>query len=596
MKHKRKFSLKFKKINKKETHSMDKQEKNKKGWKLFSFMRNIPISGKYLAVFVSTIILFGIATFLVYMQLTKAKNDVDEIIEISRITEMMTELALITEKQDSAINSYIIVGHASYVDQFKDLQQQAKAIIDELDGKFPEEEQYYFDIIKESNQVINDVFLNDMINETRELSITAMQMDIGSKKSRMVSYINTINDTLKELEKESIKNVNQSMNNSIQSLIWINTISIVLGFILLIIIGRYISRNLKKVVETTNIIASGDLTLEPLAYAGKDEIGQLSNSVNQLQANIRNIVSKVADASKAIAQSSELLMQSSHEVKEGSAQMVTTMDELAAGAENQASSAADLAEKMGQFVDTVQQSQKVGENVADSSKEVLQLTDEGVQLMSESVQQMSKIDQIVSHSVEKVRGLDEKSKEIFHLVEVVRDIADQTNLLALNAAIEAARAGEHGKGFAVVAEEVRKLAEEVANSVTEITNIVNSIREETDEVVHTLNTGYDEVKNGTAQIEKTGKNFHEIESFITVTVDKISEVASRLEEIAQNSEQMNHLITDIAAVSEEAAAGVEESSAATQQTSSAMDEISNNATELAQLSEQLTKEIAVFKL
>ncbi len=75
-----------------------------------------------------------------------------------------------------------------------------------------------------------------------------MQMDIGSKKSRMVSYINTINDTLKELEKESIKNVNQSMNNSIQSLILINMISI-MKIILLITLYKEDIQNQKSLLK-----------------------------------------------------------------------------------------------------------------------------------------------------------------------------------------------------------------------------------------------------------------------------------------------------------------------------------------------------------
>ncbi len=37
--------------------------------------------------------------------------------------------------------------------------------------------------------------------------------------------------------------------------------------------------------------------------------------------------------------------------------------------------------------------------------------------------------------------LDDKSKQIGAILEVIQHIAEQTNLLALNAAIEAARAG-----------------------------------------------------------------------------------------------------------------------------------------------------------
>lgn len=59
----------------------------------------------------------------------------------------------------------------------------------------------------------------------------------------------------------------------------------------------------------------------------------------------------------------------------------------------------------------------------------------------------------------KLALLSENTKKINEVLKLIGDVAAQTNLLALNAAIEAARAGEAGRGFAVVAQEVRKLAE-----------------------------------------------------------------------------------------------------------------------------------------
>jgi methyl-accepting chemotaxis protein len=44
--------------------------------------------------------------------------------------------------------------------------------------------------------------------------------------------------------------------------------------------------------------------------------------------------------------------------------------------------------------------------------------------------------------------------------------------LGLNAAIEAARAGEQGRGFAVVAEEIRKMAVNSVQAVSDIKRIL----------------------------------------------------------------------------------------------------------------------------
>lgn len=76
--------------------------------------------------------------------------------------------------------------------------------------------------------------------------------------------------------------------------------------------------------------------------------------------------------------------------------------------------------------------------------------------------------------------LQKTSTEIRNIVEIVQSIAEQTNLLSLNASIEAARAGEHGKGFAVVANEVRRLATQTEDSVTNVTSLVNQTGEQID--------------------------------------------------------------------------------------------------------------------
>lgn len=581
----------------KRTKKNHSKHKNKSAFMKVKVLNNVPIGMKYLIIFLFSVILFFAATLIVYMQLSVAKKDVDLIITHSEIANSMTGMALIVEQQHSAINSYAMTGNERHIESYDRMYEHLQQVLEKLDGAFVNDDEHKYEAIMMNVESIHDLVHNKLIPQKQNNEgVVSTQIEIDTLKDALMNLSNDLIKSFSVLQEQSVASVNDSMNRSIVFLIVINIISIVIGFITLLIIGRFISNNLKRVVQATTKIAQGDLRLDPLPYKGKDEIGMLSEAVNTLNKNIKDIIEKVQNASQAVTSSSELLMLASREVKEGSEQMVITMDELASGAETQANTASDLSEQMGNFVDSVHQSQQDGSAVVKSSEQVLKLTNEGSKLMTESVNQIMAIDDKVSESVEKVIGLDEKSEQISHLVDVVKNIADQTNLLALNAAIEAARAGEHGRGFAVVAEEVRKLAEEVAHSVTEITNIVTTIQTETHEVVTTLNDVYKQVKEGSEQIEETGSSFKTIEYFIESMVSSIQTVANRLAQISESSEHMNSLITDIAAVSEQAAAGVEQSSASTQQTSSAMDQISVNAEQLAKLAEQLNREVNVFKI
>lgn len=389
---------------------------------------------------------------------------------------------------------------------------------------------------------------------------------------------------------------NQPARETLNIVLLVIGVSLFLGVFIIWLFANNISRPLNIVSGQMDHLANGNLTLEPLPIKSKDEIGQLGHAMNQMQMGLKEMIQNVSNASETITTQSEEFTQSANEVRQGGEQIATTMQELSSGAESQAMSATALIEMMEDFNVKIEVSNKFGEEIERTSDSVLIMTGEGRVLMDQSVTQMESIHQKVTIAVENVQGLNSHTKEISKLIQVIQEIADQTNLLALNAAIEAARAGEQGKGFAVVAAEVKKLAEQVSDSVGGITNIVDRILLGSVDAVNSLQSSYDEVENGTKHIKVTGQTFGAINESVIEMVGKTQNISRNLRVLTDYSVEMNKSIEEVAAVAEESAAGVEQTAASTQQSSSSMEEIALGAEALAYLATQLNEQVNKFKL
>ncbi|WP_203363268.1 methyl-accepting chemotaxis protein [Bacillus sp. REN10] len=165
-----------------------------------------------------------------------------------------------------------------------------------------------------------------------------------------------------------------------------------------------------------------------------------------------------------IASSSKQLTASADQSTEAAKQVAQATEKVACGSEELKTSIGEtinvinvLSTQMDDAVYRTEEATKLSENASKA-------TAEGAAEIQAIISSITAIHQKVKDTAMVIQQLDKRSQEINDIIAMITNIAEQTNLLALNAAIELARAGESGPGFAVVVEEVRKLAEQSAQS------------------------------------------------------------------------------------------------------------------------------------
>lgn len=305
------------------------------------------------------------------------------------------------------------------------------------------------------------------------------------------------------------------------------------------IVGR-----MQSVVETSRRIASGDLQ-GPIPRSGRDEVGQLSQSVGEMQESLRKALVETRDNAARITATS--------------GNLADNVGQLEQGAEVQAEAASSIAANIEELTVSINHISDATGEASRLAGESDRLAETGKNNIEKLIGEIRNVATTVDHASQQVSTLADQSQQISQLVSVIKDIADQTNLLALNAAIEAARAGEQGRGFAVVADEVRKLSERTAHSTTEIAAMVNSIQKATHEVVSGIQSGVDAVSVSVEHARQTGEAISLIQS-------KAKEVATVVAGVADGLREQTTAATDVAKRVEQIATHAEESSSATSST------------------------------
>ncbi|EKU99460.1 methyl-accepting chemotaxis protein [Leptolyngbya sp. PCC 7375] len=194
-------------------------------------------------------------------------------------------------------------------------------------------------------------------------------------------------------------------------------------------------------------------------------------------------------------------------------------------------------ESLTQVLKRVQDLMRLSEGVVGDAQQVeaaVQQANKTVRIgdaaMNRTVDGIMTIRSTVADTNQRIKRLSESSQKISKVVSLISQFTTQTQLLALNASIEATRAGEYGRGFAVVADEVRSLARQSAEAATEIEQLVQEIQVGTAEVSTAMETGIQQVAEGTNLVTDTRRNLTEI-------VEATGQISNLIEEITEATHQ-----------------------------------------------------------
>lgn len=360
-------------------------------------------------------------------------------------------------------------------------------------------------------------------------------------------------------------------------------------------IGKMVGQ-LDDVVGAVKKISGGNLRIADLEIKSNDELGVLSESINDMKIRLKNLLTKIAECSQRVAASGEELTAGTQQTNESIQQVAQSMSVLTSGTADQQKTIDHLEDRIQDMHDRMDDLRGTAKEMEQIARDSANNATVGKEKVNAAIAVMKTIEQQVSSSAKVVGELGRRSDEIGQIVETISNIAGQTNLLALNAAIEAARAGEQGRGFAVVAEEVRKLAEQSASATENISKLIATIQKDTSSAVESIELGNQSVKEGTASVVETGAAFVDIETQAAKLTANVSRSLEDIVAVDKSNAEILTAVEHVKAIANQSSENASSVSAATQEQSATMQEVADASKTLAELANEMQGEVAQFKL
>lgn len=351
---------------------------------------------------------------------------------------------------------------------------------------------------------------------------------------------------------------------------------------------------LNELVIGLDKLSEGNFDIE--LTSRNDELGTVNSKFNTVTKQMKEMINKIKETSHNVDLFSKELLNIAEKNNTHSNIISNDISEINSGVKAQETSIIEGANTMTEIASGVRVIANNYDNVSSSTVSVENKSLAGNASMKKVLEQMNLISKSMNDTADVIKTLENHSKEISMITDVITQISNQTDLLALNAAIEAARAGEHGSGFAVVADEIRKLADQSKNSADQIVQLIQVIQTETANAVRSMNTGTKEVQHGIDITRETGYLFSEIQDTIQKVAAQTHEVSESSQKISDSTDEMSATINNLTSSARLISSTFDNITNSVQSQQLSMNSIVDTSKQLNQLSQELQTLVSQFQV
>ncbi len=316
------------------------------------------------------------------------------------------------------------------------------------------------------------------------------------------------------------------------------------GFIL------HIGKSFSGLYRGLATMGTGDFSLR-LESKGKDELAQVSSSINSFLDNFSEIIEEIQslseqggrikeELSSAGNESAAAVGQMSANIKSISSQfdnLVKELDEATTATREIVGSIEELSQKIDSQSSAVTQSSASVEEMAAAIENVSRISQKRKEASDNLVEITNTGGEKISDTNKLIEESRQDMEQILEVINIINNVASQTNLLSMNAAIEAAHAGDAGRGFAVVAEEIRKLAESTNTNAKRIKTSIHTISERIETIYSVSN--------------ESGDIFSQIEEETRSSSDAMSEISTSMGELATGSNEIMESMNSLSEITQQ---------------------------------------------